>query len=34
MAPLLKSDFPEIEDIVRVCRDYHSEPIMVCSLSG
>lgn len=27
MAPLLKSDFPEIEDIVRVCRDYHSEPI-------
>ena len=27
MTPLLKSDFPEIEDIVRVCRDYHSEPI-------
>ena len=28
MAPLLKSDFPEIEDIVRVCRGYYGEPVM------
>ena len=28
MAPLLKSDFPEIEAIVRVCRGYHSQPVM------
>ena len=28
IAPLLKSDFPEIEDIVRVCRGYYGEPVM------
>lgn len=28
MAPLLKSDFPEIEAIVRVCRGYHGKSVM------
>ena len=28
IAPLLKSDFPEIEDIVRVCRGYYGGPVM------
>ena len=28
MAPLLKSDFPAIEAIVRVCRGYHGQSVM------
>lgn len=28
IAPLLKSDFPEIKDIVRVCRGYYGGPVM------